>query len=219
MLPTRAATTAALLDFDLTLVDSVPAILEATNRFADDVGRPRIDRETLMASIGLPLEDTWANFWGGWEPDWPILYRDRYKDLEMAGFRLFGDTAGTLSVLKGAGIKIAVVTNRWMASLACERAGVARWLDAVVGAEEVVRAKPDPEPALKALELLGAKPCEAVYVVDTPIDMMTAVGAGVCPVGVTTGPADRAELEAAGARWVIDRLWDLLPLLGLTRNF
>jgi HAD superfamily hydrolase (TIGR01509 family) len=208
-------TKAALLDFDMTLVDSLPAILEATNLFADDIGRPRVTREMILDSIGLPLEDTWVEFWGGYEPSWPLLYRDRYKDFETRRFRLYDDTIATLEALKAAKVKTAVVTNRWMASLAVANAGLAGYFDAVVGADDVSKTKPDPEPVLLALELVGAEPGEAVYVGDTVIDIRTAVGARVDGIGVTTGSVDRAALRAAGAAWVIDGLGELPPLIGL----
>jgi phosphoglycolate phosphatase len=213
--PRPAATKAVLLDFDMTLVDSAPAVLEATNRFADDIGRPRVDRETLLSCIGLPLEGTWTVFRGGYDPAWPALYQERYKELETRGFRLFPDTGRVLSALRAAAVKTAVVTNRWMASLAVKNAGIGEWFDAIVGAEEVKNLKPDPEPALKALELLGVRPSEAVYVGDTVIDMETALGAGVDAVGVTTGGTGRDALASAGAKWVIGSLGELPAILGL----
>ena len=213
--PRPLAAKAALLDFDMTLVDSLPAIVEATNRFADDIGRPRVTREIVLGCIGLPLEGTWVEFWGGFDPSWPEIYRGRYKRFESQGFRLFPDTLDTLSALRGAGVKTCVVTNRGMASFAVESAGLGQWVDAAVGADDVRRPKPDPEPVLKALELLGAGPGEAVYVGDTAIDIQAAQGAGVFAVGITTGAIGRGELERAGADQVIDRLGELLGVIGL----
>ena len=206
---------AALLDFDMTLVDSLPAIVRSTNLFADDIGRPHVTREMVLSSIGLPLEDTWVEFWGGYEPQWQLEYQERYKELETKRFVLFPDTIATLEALKAASIKTAVVTNRWMAKFAVANSGLIERFDAVVGADDVERVKPDPEPVLKALELVGASPDEAVYVGDTTLDMLSAVGAKVDGVGVTTGPDNRKTLAGAGAWRVIDRLGELLPLIGL----
>jgi HAD superfamily hydrolase (TIGR01509 family) len=209
------AVKAALLDFDMTMVDSVPTIVMVTNLFADRVGRPRVTPEKVMESIALPFEDTWVEFWGSREPGWTELYRELYKDLETEGLALFPDTLETLRKLKAASIKTAVVTNRWMAKKAVESAGIAGYIDAVVGADEVAKPKPDPEPVARALQLLGAEPGEAVYVGDTVEDVLAGVGAGVAAVGVTTGPSDRKALTAAGASLVIDRLGELPAVLGL----
>jgi HAD superfamily hydrolase (TIGR01509 family) len=216
MPPARLKTAkAVLLDFDLTLVNSVPSILKVTNLFAADVGQPPITEAQLMSCIGLPLEETWVEFWGCCEPDWPQLYRDRYKDMETKGFLLFDDTISTLKALRAASIKTAVVTNRWMASFAVGNAGIGEYFDAIVGADEVARVKPHPEPVLRALELVGAAPEEALYVGDTVIDIEAGRGAGVLAVGVTTGAADKATLLAAGADVVIDHLGQVLALAGL----
>jgi HAD superfamily hydrolase (TIGR01509 family) len=213
--PFPGAARAALLDFDLTLVDSLPAILRSTNLFADDIGRPRVTAEKILESIGLPLEDTWTEFWGGWDPGWPELYQDRYKEQETRGFFLYPDTLPVLRLLKAAGVKTCVVTNRWLAGLAVANSGIGGLVDAVVGADDVTNVKPDPEPVAKALTLLGVGAGEAVYVGDTVIDMRAGVGAGVRSVGILNGPADREALTAAGAWRVIGALGELPALIGL----
>ncbi|MDR2455811.1 MAG: HAD-IA family hydrolase [Deltaproteobacteria bacterium] len=206
---------AALLDFDMTLVDSVPSILRATNLFAADKGRPLVTKEKVLDSIGLPLEDTWVEFWGGYEPQWPAEYYERYREIEAKGFLLFPDTLSTLKALRSASVKTAIVTNRSMAPYAVESAGLDGFIDAVVGADQVVHPKPDPEPILKALSLVGAEPGEAIYLGDSEVDMMAGSGASVRAVGVTTGAVGREVLMEFGAWKVIGSLGELLPLIGL----
>jgi HAD superfamily hydrolase (TIGR01509 family) len=208
--PTRAA----LIDFDMTLVDTVPAILEATNLFAAEMGLRKVTNQELLANIGLPLEDTWKVFWGGYDPGWPRIYQERYRSLEAGGFRLFPDTVATLEALRAADLKTALVTNRARAPLAVANVGLAGYFDAVVGADDVPRPKPFPDPLWRALELVGVDRSLAVYAGDTAIDMDAAVRAGIDGVGVATGPAGEGELLGAGARWVIGSLSGLLPIVG-----
>ncbi len=52
--------------------------------------------------------------------------------------------------------------------------------DVIITAEDVEKGKPDPEPILKALEILGIPPEEAIYVGDTEHDREAAERAGVC---------------------------------------
>ena len=207
---------AALLDFDMTLVNSLSAIRRATNLFADDIGRPHVSEEKIMEFIGLPLEDTWVEFWGACEPGWKEQYRDRYKFIEASGFEPYPDAVPTLEALKAASIKTSVVTNRGMASFAVANAGLIDFIDAVVGADDVKNVKPDPEPLLKALELVGASAGEAVYLGDTEIDMRAGNSAKIRSIGVTTGAIGRDALMGFGAWEVIDRLGELLPLIGIS---
>ena len=61
------------------------------------------------------------------------------------------------------------------------------YFDVVVGADDTERHKPDPEPVLHALELLGARPDDAAYVGDSPFDVRAARAAGVYAVAVAWG--------------------------------
>jgi beta-phosphoglucomutase-like phosphatase (HAD superfamily) len=76
--------------------------------------------------------------------------------------------------------------------------GLEDFFDAVVPAEEVRAAKPDPEPYRTALEKLGADPEEALAFEDSVSGIHSAVGAGIPTVGIaSTQEPDR--LLKAGA--------------------
>lgn len=68
---------------------------------------------------------------------------------------------------------------------------------AVVGAQDVARTKPDPEPYLEAARRLGARvtalaPCECVALEDSVPGLMSALGAGMKVVGVAHSyPAEK----------------------------
>ena len=49
---------------------------------------------------------------------------------------------------------------------------------------------------------------------DMPMDILMGKNAGAYTTGVTYGNAKRDILEAAGADFVIDRIGDLLPIIG-----
>jgi HAD superfamily hydrolase (TIGR01509 family) len=121
----------------------------------------------------------------------------------------------TLNTIRKAGMKTAVVTNRWMAKLAVEKSGLGDLIDAVVGAEEVKNTKPSPEPVLLALKLLGVSNQDALYIGDTAIDMAAANSAHVDAVGVATGAISAKELISFGAKWACESLSGLLPIIGL----
>lgn len=84
---------------------------------------------------------------------------------------------------------------------------------AVRGALPGVPLKPDPAAALAIAAGLGAPPASCLFVGDTNIDMLTAVAAGMVPVGALWGFRDEPELRAHGAAAVIASPLDLLALL------
>ena len=73
--------------------------------------------------------------------------------------------------------------------------------------------KPDPAVVGEILATTGVARERTLYVGDSGVDMQTAAAAGVRSVGVTWGFRDRAELESAGARHLVDRPDEILALL------
>ncbi len=207
--------TTVLFDFDMTLVDSSYIVTECTNKLADMFGLRRITREELMTMIGLPLVDSWKRQWGRFEQEWLDTYRAKFRDAEHGGMREFPGTRSVPRLLRTAGIKTGVVSNRSFARLAVETAGLTDLFDVVVGLEDVTKPKPDAEPLLCALDRLGERRENAVYVGDTDIDMQTAVHAGVRGIGMTTGNFTPEGLRLAGATWACDDLREIPAIVGI----
>lgn len=201
--PERAA---ALFDFDLTLMDTSHAIADCTNLLADHFGLRRTTREEMLTLIGVPLLDSWTALWGEWRDEWLDYYRARCRSMEHAGFREFPDTRSAIGRLRGAGVATGIVTNRCNARGAAEDCGIAPLFDVIVGADDVTRAKPHPDPVLKALSILGVEPGAAFYTGDTDIDMATAAASGARGIGVATGNFGEAELSLAGASFTCANL-------------
>jgi phosphoglycolate phosphatase len=76
-------------------------------------------------------------------------------------------------------------------------------------------AKPDPTTALALAETLGLSTDRFISPGDSAVDLKTARGAGMWPVGVTWGYRGRADLAAAGAACLIDSPDELRPICGL----
>ncbi|MCJ2543097.1 HAD family hydrolase [Thermostichus vulcanus] len=92
------------------------------------------------------------------------------------------------------------------------RFDLGRWFDGVITAEDIQRAKPDPEPYLKTAALLGLDPSLCLVIEDSTHGIRSAKGAGCFAVGITTsfGPED---LRQAGADAVVESFADLANLL------
>jgi phosphoglycolate phosphatase len=84
---------------------------------------------------------------------------------------------------------------------------------AILGARDGYPAKPDPSAALEIARLLGVKPEEIIYIGDTNTDMRTANAAGMYAVGALWGFRTAEELKSNGAKVLIEKPQDLLPLL------
>lgn len=84
----------------------------------------------------------------------------------------------------------------------------------VFGARPQIHAiKPDPASALEICKLMQLEPKDFLFVGDTSTDMQTANNASMWPVGVLWGFRPRQELQANGARLLVEKPSQLLDFL------
>jgi len=210
---------AVLFDLDGTLADTVPLILECYRHTMKVHRGTALPDERWLATIGTPLRDQLAAFATG--PDEVAAMAETYvtRQLELHDdmARPFPGAVELLSELRGRGVRTAVVTSkrRGMATRTLERCGLGEAYDVLVGADDVARAKPDPEPVRTALTLLGLDGTErdrALFVGDSPFDMRAGRGAGTRTAAALWGPFSRAVLEAESPDYWLALLPDVLRL-------
>jgi pyrophosphatase PpaX len=117
---------------------------------------------------------------------------------------LIGEFPGieeALARLRSAGVRVAVVTSKRLVSVEMALKGFPGLRDVVdrfVTMEDTTEHKPNPEPLLRGLELLGNVPKdEAVYVGDSPFDVEASKAAGLTSVAVSWGAFSEDTLRAA----------------------
>ncbi len=84
---------------------------------------------------------------------------------------------------------------------------------AVYGERPPLPRKPDPQTALALAAELGVAPARCALVGDSQVDVLTALAAGMLPVGVLWGFRDEPELRASGAARFIAEPRQLLSVL------
>lgn len=75
-----------------------------------------------------------------------------------------------------------------------------------ITSRNVEHGKPHPEPYIRAMQLAGVSPSQAIAVENAPLGVKSAATAGAFTIGVVTGPVPRAELEKSGAAIVFDSM-------------
>ncbi len=181
---------AVLWDMDGTLVDSEPYWLLSESALAQDYGKVWT-KEHGHELIGKSLYDSSA------------ILKDRFdiKDLDAQQIidRLTDSVIdklqhslpwrpGALELLmelRQAGVKTGLVTMsmRRMA-LAVVEAIPFQAFEVVVAGDDVTHRKPQPEPYLKAAELLGVEPGECIAIEDSVTGLKSAEAAGCLPLGI-----------------------------------
>jgi pyrophosphatase PpaX len=109
--------------------------------------------------------------------------------------------------------RLGIVTAKRRATveLAFATVPLGHLFDVIVGGDETVGHKPDPEPLLLALERLDVSADDAVYVGDSPFDVRAAKAGGLHAVAVTWGGIHgRSALEAEEPDAIVDTPEELL---------
>lgn len=209
---------ALLFDFDGTLVDTAEAICRSFRHVLMSHGLTPMEDQQIRMLIGQPLRDMFK-LATGYEASQRIeqLASDYRKISSRRGgecVRLFPGVEDFLSGVSG-DVRKGIVTSRSHAGTRSilKGFGLEVHFHAVVGIDDVLRPKPDPEPVLQALEQLRAVPDRAVMVGDTVSDMMAGADAGTKTVGITSGSYSREELLDAGAEEVVSGFFELSALL------
>jgi HAD superfamily hydrolase (TIGR01549 family) len=194
---------AILFDLDGVLVDSYEAWFDLVNAVADQLGCPRVTRETYSQCWGQSV-DADSSFYPGHSP----------REIErryLAEFRnhthridVNRDAGPVFAALRERGLKIAVITNT-PSPMARDVLAAARLSpDVLVGGTDVPRAKPAADMVLKACEMLNVELSEAIVIGDSRYDKEASRAAGVRFAGFGGIEGDHT----------FEHLTDLLCLLG-----
>ena len=181
-----------ILDFDGTLADTRELIVKTNQEAQRLMHYPVKDDASIVATIGLPLEECIIAMYPDVPrdtlPEWLRVYREVFESLKTQIVPvLFPNVLETLEALHSAGILCSVASSRSTYSLTgfLREMCIAPYVTYVLGAEDVTRAKPHPDPVLKTLDALSVKASEALVVGDMPVDIQMGLGAGAQTCGVT----------------------------------
>ena len=184
-----------LFDLDGTLVDSAAAILGSFHHATETVLRRRFPDDEILSRVGgTNLAHQMALLDPDRVDELVRVYR-AHNDPQYSELACFEGVLDVLQQLKVEGRRLGIVSakRRPTVERVVRSAGMGEYFDVVVGSDDTQRHKPDPEPVLKALEVLEAGPDEAAYVGDSPFDVAAARAAGVFAVAIGWGGIHRVE--------------------------
>jgi HAD superfamily hydrolase (TIGR01509 family) len=205
------------LDLDGTLADSMPVMRETYFRFLAARGAQGSQQEfdglagRPLSAISVLLKQA-----HGLNESPALILRAYLDTVEAIYAQEAQPMPGARELLQAAaerGVFTAVVTSatREQAQGFLRHHGLAGLVTAVVGAEQVRRGKPDPEPYRLALSLAGLDPAQGLAAEDSPIGAASALGAGLATYIVRQPGGMAAEVQ--GAAGYIHRLDELNHLL------
>ncbi|XP_058085733.1 haloacid dehalogenase-like hydrolase domain-containing protein Sgpp [Magnolia sinica] len=203
---------AILFDIDGTLCDSDPLHYIAFREMLQEIGfngGVPITEEFFVENIsGKHNEDICHVLF----PDWDLKRSLKFMDDKETMFRRLASKQlkpvnGLHKLCKwieDRGLKRAAVTNapRENAELMISILGLSKFFELLVVGGECERAKPFPDPYLKAIEMIKASPDHTFVFEDSVSGIKAGVAAGMRVVGLTTRNPEKLLMEA-GATFLI----------------
>lgn len=213
-----ASTCGAIWDVDGTLVDTAQLHFAAWERLCGELGRA-FTREDFSATFGRQNPSILE-----------YLFPDRHRDLDVAelgdrkeryyraaagaGVTLLPGVRSLIDALAADGFKQAVGSSAPHANLdlILSLTGIRSQFDAIVGAEDARRGKPDPGVFLTAAARLSLPPARCVVFEDATVGIQAGRAAGMRVIAVSySGHSSHEALARAGADLVVASLDSLAP--------
>ncbi|MCZ7652429.1 MAG: HAD-IA family hydrolase [Thermoanaerobaculia bacterium] len=193
-----------VFDWDGTLVDSIPAIVECTLAALSRIDRyPLPSVEEIRGAIGMGLRDSMEQFFPGSGDGFLAELTEAYRELWLGTYRervaLFPGARAAVEAVGAAGHLLAVATAKSRRGLDRELAatGIGPLFRATRTVDEAPP-KPHPEMLLSLCAELAVPPAAALMVGDTTFDLDMARAAGAPAVGVLSGSHARERLAGSG---------------------
>lgn len=203
---------AVVFDMDGLLLDTERLWHVAERRLLDDRGSS-LREEDRLALIGRPLEeatDRYLELLDLPPSEAPVLRAELLERVREEYERGTPPLPGAVELVRGlqGRVPLAIASNtaRPLVLMALEASGLIDAFDAIVTADQVERGKPDPDVYLRACELLGVPPGQAIALEDSAAGVISAKAAGLTVIAVP----QFAEVDVSAADHVLETLEGLL---------
>jgi len=215
--------TAAIIDLDGTLIDTVGDFDVALNGMLADLGLAAVSRAFIARTVGKGSEHLIRSALAEVGAEATLCdaawarYQAHYLAINGQHAVVYPGAIEGLQRLRDAGLPLACLTNKpgHFARPLLAAKGLAGFFSQVFGGDAFARKKPDPLPLLATCRALGTAPSTTLMIGDSSNDAQAARAAG-CPVvlvdyGYNHGqPVQASQPDAVIAR--IDALqWPGLP--------
>ncbi|EMF0285203.1 HAD family phosphatase [Enterococcus hirae] len=179
---------AVIFDMDGLLFDTEIVYYEASQMVADQMGFP-YDKELYLKYLGVSDEEVWANYhqiFASFEKNnvqrfINDAYEETIRRFSLGAVQLKPGVIELLDFLEEHRIpKVVASSNqRHIIELLLEKNQLTNYFETIVSAENVKRAKPDPEIFLLAHEYLGTKKQETLVLEDSKNGILAAASAEI----------------------------------------
>jgi len=209
--------TTLLFDLDGTLINTNELIIASFTHTLNRYFPNQYKREDILPFIGPTLRETFESIAPDKVEEMFECYREhnlRYHDELVTEYE---GVYETIKVLSENGFKLGIVTTKLLDTVmkGLKLTKLDSFFPVVIALNHVEKAKPDPEPVLKALEQLGSVPEEAIMIGDNYHDILAGKNAGTKTAGVGWAIKGAEHLAKYEPDYILKDMKDLLSIVGV----
>lgn len=208
-------------DLDGTITQSDPGIINSVKHALTKMGYEIGCEEKLRTFIGPPLKDSFMKEYGMSEEEAErgiVCYREYYTVNGIFENSVYDGMIQTLEELKAAGKTLIIATSKpeKFAKMIADHFDFAKYFDLICGATmDEKRVKKDEviAYALSSMNIAEEAYSNVLMIGDRKHDILGGKKNGLKTMGVLFGYGDRAELEEAGADYIVENASDIAKVI------
>jgi magnesium-dependent phosphatase-1 len=203
---------AVLFDLDLTLIDSLKAIVNSIKYVLDLQGYSTQKGEIAKLVGKVPLEEQFQALVPSLSDDevdeYVDCYRQHYLTHHIENTKLYPHVKETLQNLRSLDFKLGVVTGKYKkpALEVLNYFQLTPLLNVIVSSYDVKKHKPAPDVIFEAARRLGVNASECVFVGDSLTDVEAGKRAGCFTIALSRNRVSRRQLEEVEPDILLDDL-------------
>lgn len=161
-------------------------LADSISVYFDEEINNRLRGVSRLASLEIILERSERKYTEQEKERLAEKKNERYVEFldEMGPEDLSDEVGDTLNILRERGLKLAIGSSSKNTKKILEKIGLKDFFDAVSDGTNITHSKPDPEVFIKAAEMLGIKPEEALVVEDAKAGIDAACKGGFVSAGL-----------------------------------
>ncbi len=207
---------AIIFDLDGTLLNTLDDLADSVNYALEQMAYPKRTLEEVRTFVGngvknLVIRAVPQTTCNDMMEETLSIFKEHYSGNMLNKTRPYDGILELLAELKNQGYQMAIVSNKFDDAVKnLNNIFFSEFIQVAIGESSSVAKKPSPDTCLKAMEELGVKAEDCLYVGDSDVDIQTAANSGVESISVTWGFRDEDFLRANGATEIIHKPMELL---------
>ncbi|KHE72117.1 pyrophosphatase PpaX [Halobacillus sp. BBL2006] len=205
-----------LFDLDGTLIDTNELIIASFTHTISQYSDREYRREEILEFIGPPLRESLRKINPDRVEEMIETYRKHNIEHHHDYVKAYDGVVDTIHKLNEQGYRLGIVTTKMRNTvhMGLELTGLNGLFETVVTLDDVLNAKPHPEPIVKALDALDAKASESLMVGDNTHDIEAGQNAGTKTAGVAWTVKGRDVLDKLHPDYMLTHMSELLEITG-----